>query len=182
MKLKEKTKNFKSGFTPQSSTAGFTLIETLVAITILVSAIAGPLTIASRSLFSAQFTKNQIIASYLAQDAVEYVRNLRDENVLSGQAWLQSLLPGVCNSKCRVDSANDNVQGCGGSCPPIKRDSASGLYGYQGSWDDTIFTRDVTLSEVVSGEEATISVTISWTQGSASRSYTIRENIFNWNN
>ena len=60
---------------------GFTIVETLVAITILMIAIAGPLTIASQALHAAQDAKNQMIASNLAQESVEEIRNYKDNNI-----------------------------------------------------------------------------------------------------
>jgi prepilin-type N-terminal cleavage/methylation domain-containing protein len=158
---------------------GFTLIETLVAITILVSAVAAPLTLAFRSLVAAQFTKNQIIASYLAQDAIEYVRNIRDENVLRDRAWLSGL--GSCGNGCRVDSPNDTVNGCSGPSCLIKKDPSSGLYGHRSQWEDTLFFREVTVTSIDT-DEAKISVTINWQQGVIPRTYTLKETIFNWNN
>jgi type II secretory pathway pseudopilin PulG len=68
------TSRFKKG--------GFTLIETLVAVFILMTSVAAPLTVASRGLTAALITKNQITAFYLAQDALEYVRFARDTNCL----------------------------------------------------------------------------------------------------
>jgi prepilin-type N-terminal cleavage/methylation domain-containing protein len=158
---------------------GFTLIETLVAITILVSAVAAPLTLAFRGLIAAQFTKSQIIASYLAQDAVEYVRNIRDENVIRNRAWLTGLE--TCGSGCKVDSPNSTVDSCSGSSCLIKKDSSSSLYGHKSQWDDTIFSREVTVTSINS-DEAVISVTVNWQQGIVPRVYTLKETIFNWNN
>src|SRR3990167_9485995 len=67
---------------------GFSLIETLVAVLLLATAITGPLTIASKSFLVATVAKDQVTAFYLAQDAVEYVRFARDSNKLSGSDWL----------------------------------------------------------------------------------------------
>ena len=49
---------------------GFTLIETLIAITILTLAIAGPMVTASRSIVAAQTARDQLTASYLAQEGM----------------------------------------------------------------------------------------------------------------
>ena len=58
-----------------SKKAGFTIIETLVAIAILMIAISGPLVVATKSLTAATRAKNQSVASFLAQEGMELIRN-----------------------------------------------------------------------------------------------------------
>lgn len=71
------------------STKGFTLIETMVAVTILSLSIAGPLFTASRTMVATEISRDQLTASYLAQEAIEYVRALRDDAYLADypQEW-----------------------------------------------------------------------------------------------
>ena len=59
---------------------GFSLIETLIAVSILMIAITGPLTLVQAGLFSSNHERNQITATYLAQEAMEFVRSIRDAN------------------------------------------------------------------------------------------------------
>ena len=61
-----------------SNKRGLTMVETLVAISILTIAVVGPLGIIAQALHSSYYTRDQMTAYYLAQEAVEYVRNLRD--------------------------------------------------------------------------------------------------------
>lgn len=68
---------------------GFTLIEALIAITILTFAVAGPLSTASRALVAAEIARDQVTASYLAQEGIEYVRAMRDDAYLD--AYQRSL-------------------------------------------------------------------------------------------
>ena len=56
---------------------GFTIIESLVAISILVVVITGTLTAIQTGLSSYIFSKDQIIAFYLAQEGFEQIRNIR---------------------------------------------------------------------------------------------------------
>lgn len=76
---------------------GFTLIETLVAISILLIAITGPLGIVASSLKSSYFARDQITAFYLAQEGLEFVRNFRDTNSLknlsTNTSWLTDSTP-----------------------------------------------------------------------------------------
>lgn len=62
---------------------GFTLVEALVAIAIVSIAIAGPMYSANRAVVAAQTATNQLVAAYLAQEGVEYVRSVRDAAYLN---------------------------------------------------------------------------------------------------
>lgn len=55
----------------------------MVAITILALSIAGPLYAASRAIIAAQVARDQLVASYLAQEGIEYVRAMRDNEYLA---------------------------------------------------------------------------------------------------
>ena len=174
---------------------GFTLIETLVAVLLLATAIAGPLTLASKSLTAALVAKDQIIAYYLAQDAIEYVRFVRDTNKLAGADWLTgsggtsagiNLSPCISTNGCYFDSTQNNpavptactAAECIGF--PMYYDSASGKYAYTvGS--KSIFTRSAKITEDVDNKEASLTVTVTWSDiGSVVHKVTAKENIFNW--
>ncbi len=61
---------------------GFTLIETIVSLGIITMAVVGPVFLINRSLYSISFSKNKILAVNLAQEGVELVRTIRENNVL----------------------------------------------------------------------------------------------------
>jgi prepilin-type N-terminal cleavage/methylation domain-containing protein len=191
--------------TNKSIKSGFTLIETLVAVLLLTTALAGPLTIAARSLVAASSAKDQITAYYLAQDAIEYVRFARDTNRLSCGDWLTGAAISGCapyisnnttdlsscvssggtTASCYVDSRASTVTSCSGNvCPPIKYNSTAGLnYFTYSSGSATIFTRKVAITNPFGSQpdEAQIAVTVSWTTANGvAKSTTIQENIFNW--
>jgi hypothetical protein len=64
------------------SPAGFSLVETLIAITILTMAIVGPYTLTQRVLEDSYLARDTLIASGLAQEGIETVRFFRDSNYL----------------------------------------------------------------------------------------------------
>jgi prepilin-type N-terminal cleavage/methylation domain-containing protein len=70
----------KSFIKRNTKNAGFTLVETLVAIAILMIAIAGPLTVAEKGLSAAIYARDHLIGSYLAQDGMESIKNIVDTN------------------------------------------------------------------------------------------------------
>lgn len=74
-------------------TNGFTLIEVLVSITLLVTIIFWPISIIAENLIVTAVTERTVKAHLLAQSAIEYVRAERDGFILSpGQVdWIASL-------------------------------------------------------------------------------------------
>ncbi len=61
---------------------GFTLIETLIAISILLIVIVGPMTIAQKGIQSSFYSSDQVTATFLAQEAMEAIREVRDNEAL----------------------------------------------------------------------------------------------------
>ena len=64
---------------PYHSQQGFTLVETLVAITILLIVITGPLTISTSAARSTSFSSEQVVAFFLAQEGAEIMQKARDD-------------------------------------------------------------------------------------------------------
>ena len=179
----------------------------MVAISILSLAITGPLVIAQKGISSAIYARDQITASYLAQEAVEYVRNARDTNriLISSNpniSWLDGLSKCMpinngsgtytlqsCTIDARLDYRTDPsaITTCPGNvCPAISFNSStnqgsSGFYGYN-IGTPTIFTRSITIDNRVSGKEAEVSVNVSWHTNlfSPLRTFTVKEYLFNF--
>lgn len=78
---------------PIFTTRGFTLVETLVAISLLLIAVVGPMTFLTRSSQSTEVANQQIPAVFLAQEGLELVQRERENEFLqwfgntSHQAW-----------------------------------------------------------------------------------------------
>ena len=62
--------------------SGFSLVETLVAITILSIVIVGPMTIVSSAARSTSFSSEQVTAFFLAQEGPELVEKVRNDLLL----------------------------------------------------------------------------------------------------
>jgi len=69
--------------TNKAQKRGLTLIETMVAIALLMLALIPPMSLASQALTSAFYARNQITAFYLAQEGIEIVRAVRDANIIA---------------------------------------------------------------------------------------------------
>ena len=159
------------------ATKGFTLIESMVAISVLLLAVTSVLFVVSKSVSFSGVARDQITAFYLAQDAIECIKNKRDNNSLAGESWLGGLGP-CMGGTCMIESRNCGVVSCSGQCPPLKL-SEAGIYNYD-IGEDTIFRREVEIQEISPGREATLDVTLRWKRRLIERDFTIREHLFNW--
>lgn len=149
------------------SQEGFTLIETFGAITILIIAVLGPLTLLTNNISDGSLLKDQMTASYLAQEGIELVINRRDANYEAGvqeqddspnnqNAWLTGLEDCIGNNaSCNIDLPMADIsqpppaaEACGGSSDPCTvfiEDRDGGLYriGGTNNANATIFTRTI---------------------------------------
>lgn len=165
---------------------GFTLIETFVAITILVTAVAGPLTLAQKGLQSAILARDQLIASFLAQEGLELVRGLRDDNSLASSRpadWLANLSVCITStnpSGCTIDPSSSLIVACSGTCPPLRLDTTYGFYNYVPINRVTPFTRTIKIVRHANGREAKITSTISWRTSIFDRQLVLEDVLFKW--
>lgn len=162
------------------TTQGFTLIETMVAIAILLLSVAGPLTIASQSLFVSRIAKNEIVASYLAQEITEFIRNQRDTNAINNRDWMTGLDSCIGDYGCTIDIGTGLISECLGACPDLRHDEATGRYGYTGGWDASVFRRTIFVSETEIDQEALVTVTVSWQDGFLKKEFTLDQTLLNW--
>ena len=164
----------------------------MVAITLLTVAIVAPMALTAKSLSSAYYARDQVTAFYLAQEAIESVRAMRDSQVLqiakstSGSSInLFGPIP-LSNQPFTIDTRKSDpsvaISTCSEICPPLQTDGT--LYGYETGWTDTYFTRTVKAAFVAgTQDEIRISVTVSWkTQSFQERSFTISSDLYRWVN
>lgn len=168
------------------------MVETLIAITILSTAVVGTMTIAFQGLRGAQLARDQLTASYLAQEAIDFIRAKRDENYLSrlpsgysapnNPGMWDTGLDACITGNCTIDvtlPTNAPVS-CGGTCPVLLFQESSGRYGYQSGWTATRFTRTIHLSSNSPDVYQLVTVTMSWQTGSVARSLVLEESMMNW--
>ncbi len=76
------------------TTKGFTLLETLASISMLSLIIIGPLSVTIGSSGYARLTKDTIVATYLAEEAIELLQNQYDSLYIYCKKYASSTLPG----------------------------------------------------------------------------------------
>jgi prepilin-type N-terminal cleavage/methylation domain-containing protein len=172
-------------------TSGFTLIETLVAISLLTIAIVAPMTLTNLSLSGAYYARDQITAYNLAQEGIEAVRAIRDGQILaislSGSAAGLNLFGAMpIDTPFIIDGLDDDpdtaMTSCSGACDPLQLSPGGDLYGYGAGWTNTQFTRTLRASAIEGNpNELRLAVTVSWKSHVGQlRSFTIYENVYRW--
>lgn len=170
---------------------GFSLIETLVAITVLIGAIVGPLTLASQGIKAASLFKNQLIASNLAQEGMELVHAKRDSNILRGMGWMDDITNICGGDGCYARyTPTDNTasqiifQSCStGGCPKFFV-TPDGWYVQKTAADsgdaETIFYRTTHVTSIVPGREVKVETTIAWQERFSTFTFDLEEHLLKW--
>lgn len=162
---------------------GFTLLEVMAAVFVVTVGLIGIFIVIQNLSTYTAYAKDRLVASYLAQEGMEIIRNIRDTNWLERSTtpdnpWDEGLLTG-CLNNCEVDYTTPTVP------DPIilsyedrnlKIDPNNGFYKYDCSGcPESKFTRKITITP--DGTDAlTVKVSVSWPKGKAE----VLEKLYNW--
>ena len=158
---------------------GFSLIEVVTAIFILTVGVGGAFSLIYQTLSAVYIVRSGLTASFLAQEGVEIIKNLRDNAWLESRAatstsWLANL--SEAGGDYEVDYTTDYLSRSNNSTY-MKIDS-NGFMNYS-SGDNTNFIRSVALTNV-STTTVKVVVTVEWETGGRDHSLEVVENITNW--
>lgn len=172
--------------------SGFTLVEALVATSILAVSITALLNIVGQNVFVSNYVKNKTTAISLAQEGIELTRNIQDSALLVqdfssfNQFLGENFQPCIFGSGvCVIDPLDLQIQACSGEqCPPLKV-SSNGYFNYD--IEDTsnsfneVFTRTFII-QPTGPSSGRVTVRVSWQQGQAERSVEYETDLFPWIN
>lgn len=168
---------------------GFTLIELVISLSILGIAIFGIYGAFSNVSVLTTTVHSRLVAAYLAQEGLEIVRNIRDNNWIWGYGWDQGLIN--CESGCQIDyktgtSSGGSVMGWGGGNFLMIDDN--GFYSYNScvGCEETKFKRKITIiskKDIEEGEYDNIldvTVDVYWQEKREEFSYQAKEYFYDW--
>jgi len=162
---------------------GFTLVETLIAISVLMIAIVGPLTVANKAYTSAIDARNQSEAIFLAQEAMEYIDNMKDNdnqgngtwNGSAPNSWTSSSRPAVfaecvSGSRCRDKKSHNSLD-----------DLVSDTNGISGA--SGVFTLMYYFTPITAVDDSQIvaTVEVTWSTGNIPGIVTLQQILTNYN-
>lgn len=185
---------FQEGFTPFRNLeflTGFTLIETIVAIFLITVGIVGAFTLITYTVSSTTFSTQKLIASYLAQEGIEIVRNIRDTNWLEDGATLWNAgLTTTCSGTCDETTGNGCIADYTYSTirPPslpqytgqVLNIDNNGYYSYSTIPPFTLtkFKRKIVITSA--GDILAVCVRVEWEEKGKTYSVSAQENLYNW--
>ncbi len=154
---------------------GFTLVEVLVALTLLTVALVPAFIQATNAMSLSTTIRSSLISADLAQEGVEVVRAMRDANWFAGQPFNTGLA--ACAAGCRVqwDSSAPLPPSAD---TPLKLNETTGMYQYD-SGTDSMFSRTITVTQVSPVELSVLSV-ITWRERGIDKTFTVESHLFDW--
>ncbi len=189
---------------PNTAQRGFTLVETMVAISILLITVVAPMSTIGGSLSQISTVRDQMIAVNLAQEGIEVARQVRDSTSL--QRWSQGTSgftvaytptsattqwgAGLTVGEYIVDATTNPLTffRCGAlvdSCSATQKSiyqSISGMYQQHSdapSGEKTQFNRIVNVTDIHADREKKIVSTVTWkTSGGVDKTISVSESIF----
>ena len=185
---------------PLKPKQGFVLVETIVAVSIILLVVPAILSMTTRGISLESYARSQMTANYLAEEGVEFIRNRRDANLLDYENgnlsthWDDGFSGGsLCKSHpCTIDP----LAGSGsiiGTCPGGNITSnppsncyrvyvdTNGFYSPASSGKATEFWRGVTVADIPSHpNEHVITSTVIWRSQFLQKSVTVTGYITNW--
>lgn len=153
---------------------GYILVEAAVAITIILVGLLGIFALLSRSLSLNRVVSDRYVATYLAAEGIEVVKNIIDGNIIEGQPFNTGLSPGNFEVDFDDFALTTNLN------RRLKFDPDKNLYNYDFG-NNTPFVRIVSIDFLADGEELRVISTVSWiSRGDAQFSVELEDRFFNW--
>lgn len=154
---------------------GLTFIELVIAVFIIMIASSGAFAILHKIIASTTLSTSSLIASSLAQEGLEIVRNIRDRNWLEESNWLLGL--DFCSGPDFCETAFDSDTLVQVSELNFLTINNQGFYGYGGD-KQTKFKRGIIIKPM--GERILVEVSVQWSEAGRSQEVITQEELYNW--
>jgi Tfp pilus assembly protein PilV len=155
---------------------GFTLMEAIVAIFVITTGLVGVLSLVSQTISASTFSKDKLIAAYLAQEGIEIIRNIRDTNWVNNNSWTNNISLNTSSYQLDYQSSQFPDPLC--SLGPGNYLKYDGNFYNCSSGNDTKFTRKITITDF--GNYINVLVSVQWQEKGVQHKVEAQENLYNW--
>ncbi len=168
----------------KSNQKGFTLLELIVTIFVIIVGLIGTYNMAQYPLSRVSVSTNRLKAAYLAQEGVEIVRNIRDTNWIEEDNWKTGL--DICDPSskyCEAEYDDSDLTPHLNSEDPgeLKINNTNNFYNYlSGSLSG--FTRKIEIEDTTDDQGENILkvvVTVNW-RGKEGGLFKLQENLYDY--
>ena len=169
---------------------GFGLIEVTVSIYIISMGLLGLMSLVSQNLKIQNINKNTIIASQLAQEGIELVRNVRDNNWRDENfSWEKDVFTNGSEFSDYIidyrgrDSIDKDISGIADEKARLRIHNSGTYEGfYTHSTTDTTNTPFFRIIEVDQNDDHTLTVrcVIYWQERDRDHDYLVETKLYNW--
>jgi len=160
---------------------GFTLLEIMIAIAIMEVGVVGAYVAVLRTSSSLYSVSSRYIASQLAQEGIELVRNIRDKNWLKGFNWNRGLEG--CQTGCEIDY-NDSALSSSYEGRNLYINGSNGFYEYIDSPSPndkkTPFKRKITIKPETGAPALKVTVNVSWQEREKNSHFVVEGKLYDW--
>lgn len=159
---------------------GISLLEVIAAILIITIGLVGVLSLVIQNIQAQYINKNVFIASGLAQEGLELVRNIRDLNWLTpGETWNQDIVGDGTytidyGDRSSINTAVNNLNDTGARLYI----DGNGFYTHQTSATATNFYRLITVID--NTDYLDVKCAIRWQDGRQNHDFTAETYLYNW--
>ncbi|MBA3047479.1 prepilin-type N-terminal cleavage/methylation domain-containing protein [Patescibacteria group bacterium] len=157
--------------------AGFSLLEVMIAVLIITMGMIGVLSLVLQNIQVQYINKNDLIASQLAQEGLELVRNIRDENWLDGNAYDSGIVGDGTYTIDYTFAINDLINSIDDVGAKLNINGA-GFY-IHGAGSATPFYRLITVDDS-SAEHLKVECKVRWSERSRTHDYTAATLLYDW--
>ena len=154
----------------------FSVVEVLIALSILLVGILGNVALMVRTLDTSILTLQKLTAAELAQEGVEIVRNIKDSKVISGSvdSWFANL-SGSYYADYNDHQLNPILPG--DPVPFLKKDE-NGFFNYD-SGNPTIYKREIKI-EKIDDHHLRVNSIVSWSHKGINFSVNVENHLYKY--
>lgn len=166
---------------------GFTLIETLVAVSVISIGFVGALVLLAKSASQASILRQRVTGARLAEEGLEVVRNIRDSNWLRNLGWRD----GLADTGASVALVNYNSLSLDTSPSAASRDClnySGGFYVHPAAIEscNTPFKRHIELTtgpadpDLRGAQPLIVASVVSWPEKAQTQTITVLDYLYDW--
>lgn len=154
---------------------GSFLVESIVALSLVVVGILGIVVLLTRSLGLTANVVQRAVATYLAAEGIEVTKNIIDTAIAKGEGWSAAFnIPSVFE----VEYSSAAPAELFGDAQPLRFSSTDGTYTYLESAQETPFRRTMTVA--ADDASSTVNAVVTWTVRGTEETLNLEDHFWNW--